>query len=223
MRGTAGRAALLGMGNSAETKNEMDNRVLFSQEPTNKVVFKHPFMLGCWGGTRGDETLLIDWDALPFVYLLHEGLINHKELGDVVEYSGLSCESLELNTADVILINHRVWTRKQWNGRETLWVLIHVLLPLTGGDTDMMQLITMVGRAIICHGWRVELEVTIILMKVIQGMQHVRGIMATRRGFVFWIKIHKFMSLECDENMLIEVEHGSVRVDMEAMIGVMIT
>jgi hypothetical protein len=58
MRGTAGRAALLGTGTSAETKNEMDNRVLFSQEPTNKVVFKHPIMLG--GGTRGDETLLID-------------------------------------------------------------------------------------------------------------------------------------------------------------------
>jgi hypothetical protein len=97
--------------------------------------------------------------------LRHEGLINHKELGDVVEYSGPSCESLEINTADVILINHRVWTRKQWNGRETLWVLIHVLLPLTGGDTDIGQLITMVGRAIICHGWRVKLKVTIILAR----------------------------------------------------------
>jgi hypothetical protein len=152
---------------SAETKNEMDNRVLFSQEPTNKVVFKHPIT----GWDEGDETLLFNGDALPFVYLRHEGLINHKELGDVVEYSGLSCESLELNTADVILVNHRVWTRKQWNGRETLWVLIHVLLPLTGGDTDIRQLITRVGRAIVCHSWRVELKVTIILTKVIPGRQ----------------------------------------------------
>jgi hypothetical protein len=40
--------ALLGTGTSAETKNEMDNRVLFSQEPTNKVVFKHPST--CWRG-----------------------------------------------------------------------------------------------------------------------------------------------------------------------------
>jgi hypothetical protein len=31
------------------------------------------------------------------------------------------------------------------------------------------------------------------------------------------------VSLERDENMLIEVEHGRVRVDMKATIGVMIT
>jgi hypothetical protein len=211
----AARATLPGTGTSAETENEMDNRVHISQEPTNKVVFKHPIALG-------DKTLLIDGDALPFVYLLHEGLINHKELGDVVEYSVLSCESLELNTADVILVNKRVWTRKQWNGRETLRVLIHVLLPLTGGDTYIRQLITRVGGAIVCHSWRVELKVTVMLTKVIPGTRFKWGVTAAR-GFVFWVRIHKFVSLKCDENMLIEDEHGSVRVDMEATIGVMIT
>jgi hypothetical protein len=42
-----GRAGSLcnGTGIAAETNNEMDNGVLFSQERTNKVVFIHPFML----------------------------------------------------------------------------------------------------------------------------------------------------------------------------------
>jgi hypothetical protein len=154
--------------------------------------------------------------------LRHEGLVNHEELGDVVEYSGNSGETLEINTADVIVVNLRVWTRKKWNGRETLRVLIHVLLPLTGGDTDIGQLITIVGRAIVFRGWRVKLKVTIILTKVIPGMQPVWGIRATRRGFFFWGRIYKFVSLKRNDNMLIEVKHGRVRVDMKATAGVII-
>jgi hypothetical protein len=172
MRGM-GRVPLHCLGIAAETNNEMDNEVLFSQVRANRDVFIHLGMPTIRVGTIGEETLEFHGNALLFVYLQHEGLINQKELGDVVEYSGPPPDSLEINTADVILIDLMVWTRKQWNGRETLWVLIHVLLPLTGGDTDIWQLITMVGRAIVCHGWRVKLKVTIILAKVIPGRQPV--------------------------------------------------
>ena len=45
--------------------------------------------------------------------------------------------------------------------------------------------------------------------------------MATR-GFIFWVRINKFVSLKRNENMLIEVKHGRVRVDMKATTGVII-
>jgi hypothetical protein len=168
MRGT-GRVTLQCYGIAAETNKEKNSGVLFGQVRANRDIFKHRPSLTVGVGTRGDETLEFNGDALLFLYLRHEGLVNHKELGDVVEYSGNSRETLEINTADVIVVNLRVWTRKKWNGRETLWVLIHVLLPLTGGDTDIRQLITRVDGAIVCHSWRIELKITIMPTKVIPG------------------------------------------------------
>jgi hypothetical protein len=83
MRGT-GRVTLQCYGIAAETNKEMDNGVLFSQVRANRVVFIHLGTPTIRVGTIGDETLEFNGDALLFVYLRHEGLINHKELGDVV-------------------------------------------------------------------------------------------------------------------------------------------